>query len=228
MIEIVKPQLDLGLITASLGVVEFWRQESGLRFDHRLPVRRGHDQYRFDVGGSVIKINHVAGLDPEAGERTGFAELLIATDAVSPPRSLTDPDGNRFRFVAPGTQGVSQIGVRLRVPELERSLTHYRDVLGFELEAPGRLRCGDSRLLIEASPSAPTGITAPGPGWSYLTVQVRDCDAEVARIEALGARVVTRPVNLGEVARMAMVSDPDGNWLEISQRASLTGPLPAG
>jgi hypothetical protein len=28
------------------------------------------------------------------------------------------------------------------------------------------------------------------------------------------------------VARMSMVADPDDNLLEISQRASLTGPLP--
>ena len=34
------------------------------------------------------------------------------------------------------------------------------------------------------------------------------------------------PVTLGDVARFSMVADPWGNQLEISQRASLTGPLP--
>jgi hypothetical protein len=33
------------------------------------------------------------------------------------------------------------------------------------------------------------------------------------------------PVTLGSTARISMVRDPDGNWIELSQRASLTGSL---
>jgi lactoylglutathione lyase len=132
-----------------------------------------------------------------------------------------------MRFVPSGEKGVTQIGARLRVPELERTLAHYRDILGFEEIEDGVLRCGESVLMLVEDATAPTGIERPGRGWTYLTVQVRDCDAEVARVEAAGARIPTRPVTLGKVARMAMVSDPDGNLLEISQRASLTGPLPS-
>jgi lactoylglutathione lyase len=32
-------------------------------------------------------------------------------------------------------------------------------------------------------------------------------------------------VTLGSTARISMVRDPDGNWIELSQRASLTGSL---
>jgi lactoylglutathione lyase len=32
-------------------------------------------------------------------------------------------------------------------------------------------------------------------------------------------------MTLGEVARISFVLDPDGNWIEMSQRASLTGPV---
>ena len=32
-------------------------------------------------------------------------------------------------------------------------------------------------------------------------------------------------VTLGKTARISFVRDPDGNWIELSQRASLTGPL---
>jgi lactoylglutathione lyase len=35
------------------------------------------------------------------------------------------------------------------------------------------------------------------------------------------------PVSLGKVARISFVRDPDGNWIELSQRASLTGNLPS-
>ena len=33
------------------------------------------------------------------------------------------------------------------------------------------------------------------------------------------------PVTLGTTARISMVRDPDGNWIELSQRASIAGSL---
>ena len=224
MIEIVKDQLDVGLLTARREVVDFWRDEVGLRLDHVLPVAPGHDQHRFDVEGSVIKLNLVSQLP--VTRRSGIVELTIARPGLEAPLGLTDPDDNRVRLVPPGEAGASQIGVRLRVPDRARAMHHYGDVLGLEREAPDRLRCGDSVIWIEEAADAPTGVELPVLGWAYLTIQVRDCDAEVARIEAEGGRILSPPRNLGEVARMAMVGDPEGNPLEISQRASLTGPLP--
>jgi lactoylglutathione lyase len=64
------------------------------------------------------------------------------------------------------------------------------------------------------------------PGYRYLTVQVWDCDEEFARAVEGGGTAGMAPRTMGEVARFGFVRDPDGNWLEISQRASLTGPLP--
>ena len=42
---------------------------------------------------------------------------------------------------------------------------------------------------------------------------------------AHGGREARAPVTLGTTARISMVRDPDGNWIELSQRASLTGSL---
>jgi len=226
VIEIVKNQLDFGLITNRREVIEFWQEEIGLSLDHVLRVRRGQDQYRFDVGGSVIKVNLLTDHEWKDEERSGYDELWIAKPGIEAPDPFIDPDGNKMCFVPPGFGGTTQIGARLRVPALARALAHYGGVLGFEPSGDGSFRCGESVVQLVEDADAPTGIERPGKGWTYLTVQVRDCDAEVARVEAAGARIVTRPINLGEVARMAMVSDPDGNLLEISQRASLTGPLP--
>jgi predicted enzyme related to lactoylglutathione lyase len=226
LIEIVKNQLDFGLMTNNRSVIEFWEEEIGLPLAEVLPVRRGHDQYRFDVGGSVIKVNYLPGYDPGEGERSGYDELWIAASGLNASEEYEDPDGNRMRFVPSGERGVTQIGVRLRVPGLGRTRTYYRDVLGFEEIDAGGFRIGESMVLLVEDSKAPTRIERPGIGWTYLTVQVRDCDAEISRIEGAGARIATRPVNMGKVARMAMVSDPDGNLLEVSQRASLTGPLP--
>ena len=226
MIEVVKNQLDLGLITSNRRVIHFFADHVGLRLDEILPVRKGHDQYRFEERGSIIKVNFLPDLETTELARSGYQELRIARPAPEAPRELEDPDGNRIRLVTPDDEGVTQIGTLIHVRNLERSVHHYRDVLGFEATGPARFRLGDSVVLLEERADAATQIERVGRGWTYLTVQVRDCDAEVARIEAAGARVATRPVNLGEVARMAMVADPDGNLLEISQRASLTGPLP--
>ena len=42
---------------------------------------------------------------------------------------------------------------------------------------------------------------------------------------ARGGREALAPTTLGTTARISMVRDPDGNWIEISQRASITGSL---
>lgn len=224
MIEIVKNQLDVGLLSGRPDVVEFFREEAGLEFDHVLPITKHQVQHRFVERGSVVKVNIVDRLPGD--QRSGIEELFVARDGLPAARSLTDPDGNRVTFVPTGSHGVTQIGVRLIVPDLARSMAYYEEVLGFTKEARGRVRCGDSVLIFEERGDAPSGFESAQRGWLYLTVQVRSCDEETARVEGLGGEVVSAPRNLGKVARMAMVRDPDGNLLEISQRASIVGPLP--
>ncbi|MCR9094423.1 MAG: VOC family protein [bacterium] len=224
MIEVVKSQLDVGLVSEDPAVVDFWRDEAGLVFDHSIPVVKDQVQYRFDERGTVVKVNVRKALTGD--QRSGIQALLIARDELDAPREMADPDGNRVVFVPTGTEGVTQIGVRIAVRDLARTMAYYRDVLGFTEEARDRVRCGDSVLLFEERDDAPSGFAQAQRGWLYLTVQIRDCDAETARVEEAGGEVVVRPMNLGEVARMAMVRDPDGNLLEISQRAQWTGPLP--
>jgi lactoylglutathione lyase len=226
VIEVVKSQLDVGLVSEDPKVVDFWRDEAGLVFDHSIPVVKGQVQHRFDERGTVVKVNVRKELNGD--QRSGIEELLIAREALETPRAMADPDGNRVVFVPAGTEGVTQIGVRIAVRDLARTMAYYRDVLGFAEEAPCRVRCGDSVLLFEERADAPSGFAQAQRGWLYLTVQIRDCDAETAQVEGLGGEIAVRPMNLGEVARMAMVRDPDGNLLEISQRAQLTGPLPPG
>jgi lactoylglutathione lyase len=65
-----------------------------------------------------------------------------------------------------------------------------------------------------------------GLGFRYLTVQIFDADEACAQIVARGGRLGRPPVTLGTVARYGFVRDPDGNWIEISARTSLTGITP--
>lgn len=41
MIDIVKNQLDVGLVSARQELVDFWREDAGLVFDHSIPVMKG-------------------------------------------------------------------------------------------------------------------------------------------------------------------------------------------
>ena len=79
--------------------------------------------------------------------------------------------------------------------------------------------------LLEFAEGEVTPFERVGRGYRYMTVQVFDVVAEHARILAAGGREGMAPVRLGEVAYISFVLDPDGNWIEISQRKSITGSL---
>ncbi len=96
----------------------------------------------------------------------------------------------------------------------------------FENVAADTYRCGDSLVTFEEDASAIRTEPMRAPGFRYLTVQVYDVDAEHRGIVERGGSEGRPPVTLGSTARVSFVRDPDGNWIEISQRASLTGPLP--
>jgi catechol 2,3-dioxygenase-like lactoylglutathione lyase family enzyme len=73
--------------------------------------------------------------------------------------------------------------------------------------------------------------TAPRPsirfarGWRYITLQIADIDAVHAELRSKGVREGLAPITLGDVARISMILDPDGNWIELSRRTSIVGGL---
>jgi catechol 2,3-dioxygenase-like lactoylglutathione lyase family enzyme len=99
----------------------------------------------------------------------------------------------------------------LDVPGLELDLVYLqRD--GFRLE-----------LLNYAAPGC-TGDGRPRPmnavGFTHLSLRVDEPDAVVALVERHGGRSwPDRTVAFGGGSRGLMVSDPDGNWLELIERA---------
>lgn len=225
MIRIAKPALDLGLYTNQrVPMLAFWQQTIGLEFSETLPVGGGVQQLRHAIGDSVLKINHARAALPETPP-AGYRELTIARPDVSSARHLTDPDGNRVTMVPSGHSGIDQIEIRVAV----RSVAAHQDFYGRILELPhdetGRFRCGASLLAIEHDPAAPTDAEMRGVGYRYLTIQVYDVVAEHRRILARGGTEGTAPLRLGDVAYISFVRDPDGNWIEISQRKSITGSL---
>jgi lactoylglutathione lyase len=226
--KLAKPRVDIGLNTNNLEpMLAFWQNEVGLKFDHVLPIRAGLKQYRHDALGSVVKINHHQSSLPETPP-AGYSELLIAREGMTAPRTLHDPDGNQVSLVPPGHLGIDQVGIRLLVRDLAAHRRFNTEALGLDEQpstAGAAFRAGDSLLLLEKSARAPSDATMDGKGWRYITFQVFKVDEEHARILARGGREAMKPLTLGTTARISMVRDPDGNWIEISQRASITGSL---
>jgi lactoylglutathione lyase len=211
-------------------MLAFWQGQAGITFDHVLPIQPGMKQHRHDANGSVLKINHYRDELPDAPP-SGYVELIVARDGLSAPRALVDPDGNRVQLVPPGTQGISQIGIGLKVRDLSAHARFYADALGLS-EVPSdkgkAFRAGETLLLLEPTADAPSNATMQGKGWRYITFQAFKVDTEHTRILAHGGREALAPRTLGATARISMVRDPDGNWIEISQRASITGSLEPG
>ncbi len=226
--KLAKPRVDIGLNTNNLeAMLAFWQGEAGVKFDHILPIRKGMKQHRHDALGSVVKLNHHAEPLPDTPP-SGYVELLIARAGLTAPKSLRDPDGNAVMLVPAGTFGITQIGIRLKVRDLAAHRRFYAEGLGLTEEPAQQgaaFRAGETLLLLEQSPDAPSDAAMDGKGWRYVTFQVFKVDEEHQRVLQRGGREALKPTTLGTTARISMVRDPDGNWIELSQRASITGSL---
>jgi catechol 2,3-dioxygenase-like lactoylglutathione lyase family enzyme len=126
-----------------------------------------------------------------------------------------------------------QVGI---VPgDLARSLSFYRDVLRLTARTPQPVMAGrvlhpfdvDGAVikLIELGPDdgkpavragAAPFLSATGLRW--LTLDVDDLDAVVARADAARALWQLRPQELRPGLRVAIVEDPDGNAVELVEK----------
>lgn len=226
--ELAKGHLDVGLYTnEAQAVLAFWRDEVGLPYEELLKAGGGVHQHRFGMNGSVLKVNHAR--DPlPAAPISGYRELFVAREGLAAPQAHVDPGGNRVTLVPPGTDGIVGIAVSLGVRDEDAFRRFYGDALGLEEVDVRCFRCGDSLIRFERDANAASDQTMFAAGYRYLTVQVYSVDREHAGMLARGATEARAPFTLGETARISFVRDPDGNYIEISQRKSLTGSLEAG
>lgn len=224
MIALAKPAVDVGLFTNHRdAVLAFWQQKAGVPFRELLPLGGGLQQHRHAIGDTVLKLNHARDPLPDA-PASGIRQLTIARDGHSQVTTLADPDGNRVTLVPAGHDAISQIRVTLVVSDLQRHQDFYGGALGLPELDPCTFLCGVSQLRLETG-DVTLDPVQQAPGYRYLTVQVFDvqgCHAEILR---KGGREGRAPVRLGDVAHISFVRDPDGNWIEVSQRKSITGSL---
>jgi catechol 2,3-dioxygenase-like lactoylglutathione lyase family enzyme len=107
-------------------------------------------------------------------------------------------------------------------------LAFYRDTLGLkylrEMPMPGgglmhQLACGDSVIklvVLESTPAqaAPGGIQG-ATGYRYLTMTVANITQIIEVCASNGHKVVVKERELRPGVRIAIVADPDGNWVEF-------------
>ncbi|MGD0117410.1 MAG: VOC family protein [Candidatus Binatus sp.] len=233
--ELAKQFIDVGIFTNQIDEMRaFYGEQVRLPYEELLKVGGGARQYRYGLLGSVLKINHIRDpLPPRVAG--GYRKLLISDPRIPMPLPMHDPDGNDVELVPRDKfdQIELQIGVT-NEPDFER---FYGEVMQAERLGPGRFKLGKTVISFRHDPAAVRPPkSAPGSaaeattravGIRYITVQVRDCDVEHRRFISMGVWEGAPPLTLGTVARISFIRDPDGNAIEISQRASLTGPLPA-
>jgi catechol 2,3-dioxygenase-like lactoylglutathione lyase family enzyme len=112
-------------------------------------------------------------------------------------------------------------------------LAYYRDVLGLEHIADTpmpkplagtmhRLMCGTSLIKLVVLDEVPGNRPAPGglgggTGYRYWTITVSNLDEVVGDAEAGGHKVAVPRTNVRPGVDIAMLVDPDGNWVELLQ-----------
>jgi lactoylglutathione lyase len=236
--ELAKRFVDVGIFTNRLDEMRaFYGERIRLPYEELLPVGGGVRQYRYGLLGSVLKINHSR--DPLPARIAGGYRTLSISDPRTPmPLPMQDPDGNDVELVPTGQRGVNQIEIQIGVTDEAASEKFYAEAFQAERLAPGRFKLGETVISFHHDPAATrapqvasasaTDVIASmrAVGIRYITVQVRDVDAEHRRFMSMGVWEGAAPVSLGAVARISFIRDPDGNFIEISQRASLTGPIP--
>ena len=119
---------------------------------------------------------------------------------------------------------VERIGVHWKSSAPDQLATMLRDGFDATDVGDGRMRVGTTMIVLHPA-GEPVGPLRSR-GFRYLTVQVWDVRAEHANLLRRGWQEWMEPTKVGELAFISFVVDPDGSVIEISQRASLTGPLP--
>lgn len=223
--DLAKPVIDVGVFTSDREAsLRFWQDEVGLPFEELLPIGGGVHQLRHGMNGSVLKLNHPRSPLP-ASPPSGYRELWIARKGLGEAKALCDPHGQPVHLVAPGERGISGIGVTVGVRDPVAQRRFYVEGLGLEETERDVYRCGESLLFVERDADAKADVPMQGLGFRYLTIQIRDCEGVHRQVLSRGGLEGAPPRRMGDVAIFSMVRDPDGNWIELSQRRSLTGSL---
>jgi predicted enzyme related to lactoylglutathione lyase len=108
---------------------------------------------------------------------------------------------------APGTPS----WVDLQSPDVGESVTWYAELFGWETGEASPEGGGYTPFTMRGVPVAGVGpTTEPGtPGWTTY-ISVEDATRSANLVEMAGGTVLTAPIDVLDVGRMALVADPQG------------------
>jgi uncharacterized glyoxalase superfamily protein PhnB len=122
--------------------------------------------------------------------------------------------------------GVS-LAASLTVNDLEKSMTWYRDVLGFAVdqkyEREGKLqavslRAGDVRVLLTQDDGSKGLDRVKGEGFSLMITTSQNIDEVAQNVKDAGGTLDTEPVDGPRGMRVFRLRDPDGFRLTVSSK----------
>jgi len=128
-------------------------------------------------------------------------------------------------------KGAIDIGIVTN--NIDAMMVFYRDTLGLEFEGtipmPGggqmnRFKVGESVIkVIETDPKpaaqAPPGGIRGATGYRYWTITVGNLQACVDKAKTAGSTVIVSAKEVRPGITIAIIADPDGNWVELLETA---------
>jgi catechol 2,3-dioxygenase-like lactoylglutathione lyase family enzyme len=136
----------------------------------------------------------------------------------------------RIEWLVWGTKVLEYTGIRVR--DLERSRHFYTAGLGLVAGRTGRMAAGgvwlelddpESRAVLELNFYPDQPPYREGDELDHLGFVVPDLEESIRRLTELGARVRIPAFREGQ-DRMAFLSDPDGVWIELTERVASDEP----
>jgi predicted enzyme related to lactoylglutathione lyase len=109
-------------------------------------------------------------------------------------------------------------GYFLRAADPEALGKWYHESLGLEADEHGLWRQQDGPTVFAAFESE-TGYFGRATQQTMINFRVRDLDAMLAQLRAMGADVAAESQDMEGVGRFGWVTDPEGNRIELWQPA---------
>ena len=127
---------------------------------------------------------------------------------------------------APETKGVttdaiepSAVVLSLTAKDLVKSITWYRDVIGFAVDyvrdtdgtpISAGIRAGCSRIFLNQDDGKRGWERVKGEGFAITFETAQDVDAFAARVRSNGGTITMEPADMPWGVRMVRFTDPDG------------------
>ena len=137
-----------------------------------------------------------------------------------------NPDGELITLVPLGFKGIKETAIKVKVNNLKSHADFYENVMGFKRENDRTFQVGNCLLFLDEIEEEEKLFAGHwvNLGFRYLTLHVMKIDETFSGMVAAGAEVGEEPYAIGDIAKISFLKDPDGNWIEVAQRASLAGP----